>query len=417
MAVKHIHVTRENGLLEDLFQAYYDARKNKRNSASALAFEIEYEKNLVQLWREITSRSYRPSPYSAFIVEKPVKREVFASDFRDRVVHHLIFNYLNPLFDPAFIADSYSCRSGKGTSYGIRRVNHFIKSCSRNYTKDAYILKLDIKGYFMSIDRNILFEIITKRIIKKQQTLNCELDLIVYLVKGVIFCDPTEGCVLKSPRESWLGLPKSKSLFYAGANKGLPIGNLTSQLFANIYLDGFDKFMKRQLKFRYYGRYVDDMLIVSGDKDYLLQAITIISNYLSDNLCLTLHPKKVYLQHVDKGVSFLGVYIKPYRVLVGKRVKRNVQREINYTVRRKSLFAEKNRAKLTDEFYFDFCQRINSYFGLLRQADSYNFRRNLKNMVTYGFSGRLRVDKDLHKLMVVHTLNPDTVKNRSRLKQ
>lgn len=206
MTVKNIQVMRENVLLEDLFQAYYDARKNKRNSASALAFEIEYEKNLVQLWREITSRSYRPSPYSAFIVEKPVKREIFASNFRNRVVHHLIFNYLNPLFNPAFINDSYSCRLDKGTSYGIKRVNHFIRSCSDNYTKDAYILKLDIKGYFMSIDRTISFGIIEKRIIKKQQTLRCELDLIVFLVKGVIFNDPTKGSVLKSTRESWLGL-------------------------------------------------------------------------------------------------------------------------------------------------------------------------------------------------------------------
>ena len=147
MTVKHVQIKQEDSLLEDLFQAYYDARKNKRNSVSALAFEIEYEKNLIQLYDEICSRSYRPSPYSAFIIERPVKREIFASEFRDRVVHHLIFNYLNPLFDPSFINDSYSCRTGKGTSYGVKRVNHFIKSCSENYKKDTYVLKLDIKGY------------------------------------------------------------------------------------------------------------------------------------------------------------------------------------------------------------------------------------------------------------------------------
>lgn len=126
MAVTHVDIKPEQNLLEDLFQAYYDARKNKRNSVSALAFEVEYEKNLIQLYDEMSDRSYRPSPYSAFIVEKPVKREIFASDFRDCVVHHLIFNYLNPLFDQSFINDSYSCRTAKGTSYGIKRVNHFI---------------------------------------------------------------------------------------------------------------------------------------------------------------------------------------------------------------------------------------------------------------------------------------------------
>ncbi len=417
MAVKRIQVTQEHSLIEDLFQAYYDARRNKRNSLSALAFELEYEKNLLQLYDEIKNRSYKPSPYSAFIVEKPVKREVFASDFRDRVVHHLIFNYLNPIFDPTFINDSYSCRMGKGTSYGIQRVNYFIRSCSDNYTKDAYILKLDIKGYFMSIDRTILFGIIERRITKKQHRLSCELDLIVFLVKGVIFCDPTKGCVLKSTRESWLGLPKSKSLFYSGANKGLPIGNLTSQLFANIYLDGLDQFIKRQLQFRYYGRYVDDMVIVHGDKQRLLVAVKEISDYLSEHVSLTLHPKKIYLQHAEKGVSFLGVYIKPYRVMIGKRVRRNVLNEINLGVQTLKQIAEKNNTQSINEFYFDFCQRINSYFGLLRQVDSYNFRRDLKKMITYGFSGRLQVDKDQHKLVVVHTLNPDTVKNKSRLKQ
>ena len=165
MMKKNVQITPEYSLIEDIFQAYYDARKNKRNSNSSLEFEIEYEKNLVKLFWEINQRSYKPKPYSAFIIKKPVKREVFASQFRDRVVHHLIFNYLNPIFDSLFINDSYSCRLGKGTSYGIKRADYFIKSCSQNYKKDAYIMKLDIEGYFMSIDKVILFEIIKKQII------------------------------------------------------------------------------------------------------------------------------------------------------------------------------------------------------------------------------------------------------------
>lgn len=391
--IKRIQVTQEHSLIEDLFQAYYDARKNKRNSRSALAFELEYEKNLLQLYDEISSRSYQPSAYSAFIVEKPVKREIFASEFRDRVVHHLIFNYLNPIFDPTFINDSYSCRAGRGTSYGIVRVNHFIRSCSDNYKKDAYILKLDIKGYFMSIDRTILFKLIKQRITEKQHTLHCELDLIVFLVKRVIFYDPTKRCVLKSTRESWLGLPKSKSLFYARANKGLPIGNLTSQLFANIYLDGLDQFIKRQLQFRYYGRYVDDMVIVHSDKQRLLVAVKEISEYLYENLSLTLHPKKVYLQHTDRGVNFLGVYLKPYRVLVGKRVKRKVKREVSDEMLRW-------RVKSADEVGADFCHKMNSYFGLLRQSDSYKFRKELHETMAEGSRGLLRSDNELCKVVI-----------------
>ena len=365
---------------------------------SALAFEVDYEKNLVKLFHDIRSRNYVPSAYSAFIVEKPVKREVFASDFRDRVVHHLIFNYLNPLFDPTFINDSYSCRTGKGTSYGIKRVNYFIKSCSQNYQKDAYILKLDIKGYFMSIDKILLFEMIQRKIIQNQHTLASELDVLLYLIKGVIFCDPTEGCVLKSPRESWLGLPKSKSLFYAGVNKGLPIGNLTSQLFANIYLDELDQFIKRQLKFRYYGRYVDDMIIVSDNREDLLRAIKKISDYLSVHLSLRLHPKKIYLQHASKGVNFLGVYIKPYRILVGKRVKRNVRRELNEGASQWNVTINKNDIESVNKFRIDFCQTINSYFGLLRQSDSYNFRNNLSEFVACRFGGMFKIDDELSKI-------------------
>lgn len=120
MVEKHIQIKCGSSLIEDIFQAYYDARKNKRNSNSSLGFELEYEKSLVKLFWEINERRYNPSPHSAFIIDKPIKREVFASEFRDRIVHHLIFNYINPIFDPLFINDSYSCRINKGTLYGVK---------------------------------------------------------------------------------------------------------------------------------------------------------------------------------------------------------------------------------------------------------------------------------------------------------
>jgi len=133
----------------DLFQAYFDARKNKRNTINALAFEKHLEANLFALTNEIIEHKYTPKPSICFVVDKPVKREIFAADFRDRVVHHFIYNYVSLIFEKTFINDSYSCRKGKGTHYGIKRIDHFIRSCSQNYSKDCYILKLDIKGYFM----------------------------------------------------------------------------------------------------------------------------------------------------------------------------------------------------------------------------------------------------------------------------
>jgi hypothetical protein len=139
----------------------------------------------------------------------------------------------------------------------------------------------------------------------------------------VIFNDPTKSCIIKSGKSDWAGLPKSKSLFYAGKNKGLPIGNLTSQFFGNIYLNDFDHFAKYKLACGYYGRYVDDIVIVHEDKEYLKMIIPEIARYLKENLNLELHGKKIYLQHFRKGVSFLGVFIKPHRIYAGKRLKGN----------------------------------------------------------------------------------------------
>jgi hypothetical protein len=140
-------------LLFDLFRAYYDARRNKRNTINQLRFELNLEKNLFALYREIKERTYAIRPSIAFIVFEPVQREIFAADFRDRVVHHLVVNYLEPLYEPVLIMDSCSCRKGKGTLFGVNRVKRFMQACSDNYTRDCYILKLDIKGYFMSMSR------------------------------------------------------------------------------------------------------------------------------------------------------------------------------------------------------------------------------------------------------------------------
>jgi hypothetical protein len=127
----------------DLFQAYYDARRNKRNTVNQLRFEIDYEHHLLELYEELVNRTYVVSKSITFIVNKPVKREIFAADFRDRVLHHLVYNYINPLIESQLIDDCYSCRKEKGTHYGIQRVTQFLKDCSCNYTRDCYILKLE----------------------------------------------------------------------------------------------------------------------------------------------------------------------------------------------------------------------------------------------------------------------------------
>lgn len=353
-------LSKDKQLLYDLFQAYFDARKNKRNTINALSFEIDFERKVFKLYQEIKERKYKIGPSICFVVKEPMIREVFAADFRDRVIHHLVYNYIGPIFERFFINDSYSCRLGKGTSYGIKRVDHFIRSCSYNYQQDCYILKLDVKGYFMSIDRIILYQQVKKTLDKFKDVVIFDYNLVLWLVRKIIFYEPTKSCIIRGTKNDWQHLPKSKSLFWAGKNKGLPIGNLTSQLFGNVYLNSFDHFIKHKLGCKYYGRYVDDLVIVHQDKKYLKLIIFLLKKYLQDNLFLELHPKKIYFQHFSKGVSFLGTIIKPYRIYISNRVKGNFYKKLKYW----------NNLSISI---------INSYLGIMKHYNTYNLRQKILN--------------------------------------
>lgn len=361
-----------NGItLEEMFQAYYECRKNKRNTANAIAFEINYESNLIKLWEEVNNGTYTPGRSIAFVVTKPVKREIFAADFRDRIIHHLIINKLNPLFEKQFIYDSYSCRVNKGTHFGISRVMRFIRRCSQNYQYPCYILKLDIEGFFMHINKSILFDRLQSFINAKYT--QPDKSLLIELCKKIIDNDPTKNCIIKGKKTDWNDLPPSKTLFHSPENCGLPIGNLTSQVFANFYLDSFDHYIKHQLKMKYYGRYVDDFVMVHHDKEYLKSLIPQMNNFLSSELKLTLHPKKFYLQPYQNGVRFLGTIIKPKRIYIGNRTKGNFHKTIetwNKTIHEKKLNTE------------EFISSINSYLGMMKHYNTYKLRKNmlLKNL-------------------------------------
>ena len=362
--------------LEELFDAYFNCRINKRNTANALAFEIDYENNLVQLCKEINNGTYQIGRSIAFIVNKPVIREIFAADFRDRVIHHLIIGKLNHLFERQFIQDSYSCRLGKGTHFGIQRLNKFIRQCSANYTKDCYILKLDLQGFFMSIDKNVLSAKLEKFINEKYQA--TDKDLIVKLCKQIIFNDPTKNCIIKGNKSDWNDLPVTKSLFHSAENCGLPIGNLTSQVFANFYMDSFDHFVKHDLKIRYYGRYVDDFVIVHEDKEYLRNLIPKLSEYLQSELQTTIHSKKIYLQHYSKGVKYLGAVIKPHKTYIANRTKGNFYNAIE----KQNQIARDH--KPTKEEQQAFQSSMNSYLGIMKHYKSYKLR---KTMIFKNLSG------------------------------
>lgn len=386
--------------LEDIFAAYYECRKNKRRTVNAMAFEADFETNLVQLWQDVNDRSYMPGKSIAFIVTEPVQREVFAADFRDRIVHHLIINKLNHLFEAEFIEDSYSCRDGKGCLYGVNRIAEFIRECSQGYTKDCYILKMDIQSFFMSIDKKILFHKLREFVLHNYH----EQDqlLVIELIYKVIFNNPESNCHIKGRRSDWKGLPKSKSLFTVDPGKGLPIGNLTSQIFANFYLNFFDQFVVEKCGIKYYGRYVDDFVIVHEDKTFLLELKEKLKAFIKEELAMTLHPKKVYLQHYSKGVKFIGAVIKPDRQYIGNRTKGNLYARIrgyNEELERNP----KQAVKLLEPLVAS----VNSYLGFMIHYKTYKIRRKLlTETLASGWRKYLEIAPDMSKVTIKPTYKP-----------
>ena len=329
----------KNELLLDLYYAFQCAKKHKGKKEYVKVFEKNLHENLAELRDEIYERRYKPQPSVCFIIKDPKKREVFAAHFRDRVVHHLYYNYTYELFDKTFIEDSYSCRKGKGTHYGIKRLEKHIRQESENYTKETYALKMDIKGYFIHIDRLLLLSIVNntldkmryRKIISPKKTSYediLDFDLIKYLSKEIILLNPIEKCIVKSKKREWKTLPKSKSLFFSNKDCGLPIGNLTSQLFSNVYLNLLDQYVKRELMCKHYGRYVDDFYIVSNDKKFLKSVIGRIKDFMLHTLHLEIQDKKTHIININQGVEFLGAFIKPYRTYISNKTLRRMKKHL-----------------------------------------------------------------------------------------
>lgn len=367
-------------LFNYLYTSYLDARKHKRHTYSQMIFESNLWENLIDLCDDIFAWKYKISPSIYFIQMNPIQREVFAWNFRDRIVHHLVYNIISPYWEKQFIYDCYSCRKGKWTSKWIERISKFMRSCSENYQKDWRILKMDIQWYFMSIDKDILRE--KNKIVLDNRENTCftwknnnwlPRYLVTWKFPGflkkvifdIIYNDPTENGIFKWKKTDYIWLPETKSLFFTPKNCGLPIWNLTSQLFSNIYLNEFDHFIKDELKVKYYGRYVDDFIIIHQDKEYLKSLRPIIKEYLEKNLHLKLHPKKIYLQKISHGVQFLWAFIKPYRCYRSKRSIKNFWKKI----------VESNYKPS------EWC--LNSYLGLFLRYKQYRLVQKIIKNIKY----------------------------------
>ena len=305
--------------LDNLFSAWKEFKKGKKNKPEVQEFEFNLEDNLFKLHQELKIKTYRHSNYTAFYVKDPKLRHIHKACVRDRVLHHAVFRILYPIFDQGFMYDSYSCRLGKGTHRAVARLEKFAKRLSANYRRNIFALKCDIRKFFDSVDQNILFGLIQKKIKD-----DGALQLINEIIKS----------------------------FQEEQNKGLPLGNVTSQLFANIYLNEFDQFMKHKLKVKYYLRYTDDFIILHQDENYLKELLPTIKSFLKDELKLELHPNKVFIKKLSQGIDFLGYVVLPHHRVLRTKTKRRMFKKLN-------------------------AKNLQSYLGLLKHCNGYKIKQSI----------------------------------------
>lgn len=370
----------------DLYHAYFNARANKRNTLAQLNFEIFAEQELEELYFALTRRTYQPKPAYCFITFDPIQREVYASQFRDRVVQHMLFSYLAPLFETLFIYDTYSCRIGKGTNFGVDRYNHHLRSVTDNFRHEAFVLYLDLSGYFMSIDKQLLINTVLKEVYRhldrkapngKYWNEILDPDFIEYLLHCLLDRDPSEDCIRMGNSSNWEGLPKKKCLKYSPPGHGIVIGDITSQLFSNVLLNIYDQYVKRCLKIKHYGHYVDDMYHMHRSKSFLLNIKPKIEDFLENEVHVHINPDKWRLLSSKDTNQYLGAYIRPYYMVprqrtIDKFVK--VANEIEYQL----LFTMP-----TNEELLRIRARINSYCGLLSHYKAFNLRKDYLDRPAY----------------------------------
>ena len=326
------------------------------------------EENLARLLNSLQKLAYKPQRSICFVVTQPKPREVFAAEFTDRVVHHLLINEIQGIWEKhIFITDSYACRKAKGHHFGAARTAQFAK-------KNRWFGQFDISGFFSNINKIILYQIIQKTITgtKKPGWWKKE---ILWLTHIIIFADPTKNYYYKgSPKLKKL-VAKGRSLFDSESLTGLPIGNFTSQFFANVYLDKLDQFAVKTLGFPAYARYVDDFILFNNSKEKIIGARAKIKTFLSKRLKLTLHPYKQTIQPTKHGIPFVGYFIKPDVVYCRRNVVKTLKNRI---YRLNKNFAEHSTLPLFIKDFLDAAQAsLNSYYGHLSKAQTFRLRKHL----------------------------------------
>lgn len=310
--------------VDNLLEAWKEFVRGKRCRRDVCEFSLNLMDNIFSLYSDLFNHTYKHGPYQAFNICDPKPRSIHKATVRDRLLHHAIYRVLYPFFARTFIADSYSCQSGKGTHKALDRFRGFSYIASKNNTQTCWILKCDVKKFFASIDQEIMAGILKQYIPDRN---------IVWLLEQII-----------------------KGFQSSASGKGLPLGNLTSQLLVNIYMNEFDQFVKHKLKAKYYIRYVDDFVIFSPDRGWLERLIPLIGDFLFDRLELELHPDKLFIKTLASGVDFLGwVNFPDHRVLRTATKRRMMKRLI-----------ENNLLEVSS-----------SYLGLLRHGNAHKIKEKI----------------------------------------
>lgn len=313
-----IHSFEEIISLENLFSAWQEFYRGKSSKKDVQLFVANLIDNIVALHEDLANKTYRHGGYEQFGISDPKPRQIHKAQVRDRVLHHAIYRILYPAFDTVFIADSFSCRTNKGTHKAMDRFQALAYKVSKNHTRTCWVLKCDIKKFFASIDHEVLIGILKERIADKN---------IIWLLQNVV-----------------------GSFSIGKPGTGLPLGNLTSQLFCNVYMNEFDQFVKQKLKAKHYVRYADDFVFLSENQEWLNGQIPRIQEFLERKLKLRLHPDKIYIKSFAAGVDFLGwIHFPKYRRL--------------RTVTKKRMF---KRIKESPK-----PETLQSYLGVLSHGDSY----------------------------------------------
>lgn len=351
--------------IENLYFAYKECIKNKKRTINALKFEIQREPFLFQLLRDLQTRNYTIERHIYFVVTHPAPREIFAGDFRDRIVQHLLCKEIQALIEKDFSEHSFANRVGKGTHKAVKECKFYIRRGGINRSH-LYYLKMDIKSFFRSMDKAVLLRILTGKIMSIDTRSALWKEEVLWLIEKIISNDPSANYLFKGNRKDRYLIPKHKSLFFGDKHKGLPIGNLTSQFFANVYLDALDHFVEDTLGITRYIRYVDDFVVFHESIEYLRNVEKEIESFLRTQLNLSVCKDKTILKNITNGIDFLGYFIKPTHTLVRRKIVRRFKGKLKKSLGDDGLGSPRA------------VYMINSYLGHFKHAHSFRLIRSFR---------------------------------------